>query len=442
MVSVLKDTYFGLARDAGVLEGKGVPGPFSEWYPDLEMTFLLAALRRDTYTDDPGPRLRRHTLVRTRMGWGKSSGAKGFIDKAIGAIAVDRHLPRENIPAYFPISGSGTSFERLRGGVSDGKFMDPVFKNVPFLYLSEMMSFLQKGDEVVEPLLQILEEGHVTIFQMQLGKLDLEDDEIERLAERGIIWNKEIRCISYDSNATVIAATRDIDEQKRKELEQSGFFDRFFISEWMGTEDVNTRNVWMQRRRGPSEIFEDLRLFNAKAWKAMPSEVCRPPDSMFSVLLESMDQGFSAIEEEMGLAVIDVRSFRDHGVIEQALTAAAFERSVRQWNGHDPFKIEYKPGDALVAGHFVSRHVEAKRMEKRQEVMGKRDEDRNLGKDMMMIQRLRAVFGLNPFTVKEALATSKIEMRKSAFYTFISRCVERGRLQEVKRGTYSIVPSP
>lgn len=446
-VDAFEGTTFGVARLAGIAE-KGPGCQYEVWYPDLQLANVISCLAHLTYTDERGPRLPVHVILGGKKGKGKTSAINAFVKTVMGAIEIGSYGDvdvRPNAPTYLTLGGKGTvTYERLRGTLNKDGLVFPLLKRLDFLVAPELTSFVDEP-AMINVMAQTIEEADITIAQIQGAQYDPSEEEIMDWRSRGLSYNEQDHILSYKATATLIGATRDLDEKTTRFLNDSGFNDRTLISKYQPDKE-QARRSWERRRTtmAGKDYFDALAAFSLKARKSSPLQCPTPPEKYFDEVLSVMKPVFEEVEDSMGIDPDDFRTDRDHNIVYQALTGACFERTVRESKiaGTLP-TLRYEVADVEVAKVFALRHA----IQKRNEWIGgvvreKRIREAVVHEDIIQSRededlfKLKKKYPQKEFTAKEAMLT--LGKKRRATYLSLDSLMRRGFLIRPKYGYYAI----
>ena len=154
-------------------------------------------------------RVRRHPLLYWAHGWLKS----GLLMRAYEILGDDLCMMMSDItPAA------------LRGTVEGGTFLVPFALKTPFAICTEFGQIISGSDsgEMIQKLLNLLEEGVVTVSLAKIARVSMED--IDNIEGKYNIKFKDNNTFTYKSNWVLFAATYN-----RKFLVDNAFESRFSV---------------------------------------------------------------------------------------------------------------------------------------------------------------------------------------------------------------------
>lgn len=358
-------------------------GPFAEWLSAMEIAHILKSLDQETYDDNQPGRIPRHVLITGPSDTGKTTAMQRiFLEAACGAIPYGQlrewrieHADDDDMvqpPVYAKLSGKGSSWERLRGSVSGTELMPPVFKEVDYVFMGEMFSFIgstpQSWNEWGNQLNEIMEERHLDVNLIKIGRLgehcDTDDERNEYIRdlerEYDIYIDVDRGIMTYDVDCTVLAATRTLSVEEYEELDDIGFISRFFVSNWNPAPEAYHAMVEYGPGWFHEEIVQYIRPFNRKIWMMECEEVPGPPEWMAQDLRSQITQQVKAYcDARPDTNPPDVYGLRTDGVAKRILTAMAWERTAKNWqNPHEPVpELDYCMEDHERAQKYVGYFV-------------------------------------------------------------------------------------
>lgn len=309
----------------------GQPGAL--WFTDLQITWLLACLRRPSYDDNPYARLRRNLLIVGPAGSGKTACTNMFFKEYVPSVEVPLAQPGEQRARVLDLQGKSTSWERARGGIEGSTFVTPLLLRTDFLVCPEFLSFLGRTPSVMEErafgLNEILEESKVVLAYKHMFRVKGQRlVEIQRQCEDlNIAFNTELRMMLYNVKCSFVGCTVPVPEKDQATLDHMGLMDRLTVSAWEPTDAQYNATV----ARGFSNYSAQgptVRAFNDLAWRTRVTTVAKPPDDVRITVLDNVMRSYREISENFGVPTQKLISMRTNTNIDQLLTARAFIRAL------------------------------------------------------------------------------------------------------------------
>ena len=208
--------------------------------PELQLSYVLSALKRKSYDNSLNLRLRRHILLYWMRGLYKTSILNLFIRDCTPAVDVitDDALPFDK-PTYLQISGDITR-ERLRGSISKKNLIFPLIQKPDFIVSGELLTFMGSTKEqqhiMTNYMNRVLEEGIGEVGLVKMNDAKINEKTREDIKKRKIVFDEEEKVMRYEVNGTLFGATRDLEKDEIAYFEKSGFFDRLNIIRWQPSE--------------------------------------------------------------------------------------------------------------------------------------------------------------------------------------------------------------
>lgn len=173
IVTAFENKYLGLGREVG------------------EEFLLTAASWSIQEYNEPDFRVRRHLLLFWEAGWMKSS----MLCKMYEILGTDNCIYTSDL-----------SLASLRGSVDYGKFVVPACMKKPFSIATEFGQISgSDNQELVQKLLNVLEEGIVTVSLVKIGQLNPQDR--ERIQTEYKVQFLDDNTFTYRTNWTLLAGT-------------------------------------------------------------------------------------------------------------------------------------------------------------------------------------------------------------------------------------------
>jgi hypothetical protein len=333
----------------------------SVWYTEMEITYLLACLKRGTYSDNPRARLRRHMMILGPIGDGKSTGSKAFLRDYIGACDI-LSAPSDYIgPTYYSLE-SGTGWERARGTATGDRLGVPWLPRADFWYCSEFMDFLGHGPaskDKGEHLNRAFEEGDIVVALAKLVGIQSTDAQREIMERFKIVFDANEGILQYRTNASFIGCSRPLASSVRETMEESGLSSRVVPAAW-NSNRIQARTTWWNGPGRVSSLQPSIRKFNEIAWLTNFEIVPYPPKDLIQIVQQVHDGPYRELEDDIGVPTSTLRTLRDYGRIAQLVTAAAVSRVVSKLTeGQYIEKLEYEDEDAKLACLLSENYISA-----------------------------------------------------------------------------------
>lgn len=425
------------------------------WYPHLEISYLLACLKRGAWDNNPRARSRRHELLYGDRGIWKTSIAKAMLytygngNDLVNTSFSDR-VTREQRPVILNLGGGGISWERARGSSTPkGDILEPYLPITNFMFSGELLKWLgsQKNvqDERVNTLNEIMEEGTVTVALVKMGGNSAAKlaQVAERMSAINVRFNPEMGLMQYDVNLSLIACSRFFNEDEQHRFATSGFLSRFHIAHWNPTDD-EFRGAWRKMPGdGTAPNADIIKEFNARAWATTFGNVPYPDRHLMMRVQASYDRIYTKIESEFKVSALQVRSMRDIVDMAQLITARAISRTIEQKikddDGYLVPSLSYEESDAAWAARYVETQMKAKYDEwlARANVDTSENEDRALIFSFVKSQEGAGAFEANEF-VSWAGKDAVPKMSRAKAFGKLKVMKERGWLITTKPGSYLI----
>lgn len=337
--------------------------PGREYGPSLQIAHNLKCLKRATYDDNDGVRLRRHVLVYGPKGFAKSSSTKYFLTKLAGAVDPLTNdgaaALRKGDHPRFSAWKNGAGMERLRGTVDmTGMPLDPLLQSIDWLYSPELMGTLghapqTRGDRM-DMLNGWLEEGDVNVILTKASNMPVEERrEVARqlrAAGKPYFYDPETCAISYNCHFSFLGCTRYLNEKVIDELLASGYWERHSITELRPTRTQMGKYANQKFGEGlDSKRIADIKQRNLDLWRTKFKTVNMPPKELVRKAVEHYNDRLRQVCENLGADFNQEISGRDDLDIIHLITASAVDRiSMSRAPGDvSPVeKLEYSEEDA------------------------------------------------------------------------------------------------
>lgn len=362
---------FDLARELG-MKKNWTPG--SIWLPELEVSYILTALRRRVCDDNERVRLRRHILVFAEKEVRKSSTVEDFIEKMtpMKPYHSATHGNGNDDPCY-RYAGSGITLEKTRGGVSDGNFVQPWMHRVNWIVATELASFLGRDNEMVrkvDTMNGYLEEGLVDVGQMGFGQITGKRLEavLDWCENNNVTFDSEDKSMTYNCVSTFIGCSVPYEDDVMLKLDKTGFLSRFSVCHWRASrgemeeyEDFIESTVF----NGPQDTHRleaELLKFNTYASKCRFKRVNAPVGEIPGAAYRWLKSEIRRIAKQYGLNPKEISNGRELAKVFQLLIAIGAERTIRNRMmagipaGEIP-GITYIEEDIDMVKHFLERYV-------------------------------------------------------------------------------------
>lgn len=341
--------------------------PGEVYLPELEAMHLIRCLRRQRYSDNKQARLRRHVMVVGPTDTAKSAIVTHFLKDLCGAVEYGLDNP-DGMPTYTNLAG-GASFEKLRGGVAEGRIAPPMLHKVDYCFASEMFSFIGNTPPMmmqkIDQLNPAMEEERIIVNQLKLaGVSEKEKDKFEAwAAESNVHYNRELNQIIYDCYSSFVFCTRFLKPDELQPMRDTGFLSRTVEGKWDPSQEIlfHYHNDQFGEPDKTAEAY--LRTFNEYAWKAEYKFINYPPVEYVKKVVFAINKQYWHIAKETGRPFYEVRRGRTYADVAQLLTVMALCRELEKQRGMGILKavvdgLQYEPKDIdrviQFRNHFIS----------------------------------------------------------------------------------------
>lgn len=431
--------------------------PGGIWLPEMEVNFALAVLKRARWDDYTLPRLRRHSMIVGPMGVAKSTLAERFLRDYCGLqnILAAKDLDTSR-GTYFEFQ-SGTSWERIRGGISDGIVQVPIARTTDMLLCSELFDFLGHSPPArkqrIDALNTFLESGEMSVNLVKMTGSYVDGEQQEKLDKYSVIYNPELGSLFYHAITPLIACTRFFEEDEIGQMRNSGLLSRFSIVAW--TPNKADQLIYYENARRPRGISPrraGITNLNLHLRRIKWTQVNYPDVRMVEDGTDYLWSLLSDVEEDTGAEPTETRSLRDIGFVAQCITAAAVLRTGMETLGMDnvEVKLEYDAKDMRAVRDLIDVRASASRIfldryaatedkkRGRPKVIGDREQLLQLLRGFMYDDEGEVTsksFDSNDF-VKHIM--SEVKVTRAHAYTRIKNMIQLGILSRPSSGRLSV----
>lgn len=331
-------------------------------FPELEVSYLLASLKRRHYTNNAYARLVRNIYLDWKRGWYKSSMMLWFLRRCIGANDINymsRWTEKERKGAlydpHFLKLTSGISKAKLRGSITDdGHVVYPLIQKPWFLIAGELLEFLGESNEITNYMLDVAEEGTGSASLVKMAWKKLDKSEKKECRRRNITYDDKEGTMNYPIKGTVWAGTRPLKDKKHEVL-KSGLLDRFIPVVWR-PEQVEYRKQWFSDPATKVKESSNLKKINIYYWTVKIQEVNVPPRKYVRELKVKLINKLDKKAISTGFND-NWLSGRDGINLKQLLTVSALIRQVSKYSDTEIEKLEYDKKDVIWCEPFLDKIV-------------------------------------------------------------------------------------
>jgi DNA-binding transcriptional ArsR family regulator len=326
--------------------GRSIAGELGERaLIELELAYINSLLPR--FANNKLIRNRQHILLH----WAQSYYKSTILD------VFDRCLPNE----LGKRNVTSNTAESLFGTINDqNKIVYPIFTDIKFAKISELSTFASGKDfkEIVNNMNKVLELEEVTRDLLKLGRRDISDEEIEKAADKGVIYDPILNQLCHYPDVTFFAGSRPLENRTYTFLRTSGFLYRFHIIQKEFTDkDVEE---FLRRNNSPKESLCDvLKELNTKILRTKIKHIETPDDTVHDEIIDYLlEYAKDCISNTHSLK--DLVDTRTSGDIIREIAAYATIRTLVDNGFKDVDSIEYNREDIDFIKDRIEHFIEPK----------------------------------------------------------------------------------
>lgn len=326
--------------------GRSIAGELGERaLIELELAYVNSILPK--FANNKLIRIRQHVLLH----WAQSYYKSTILD------VFDKCLPdglgKRNVTSNTP--------ESLFGTINDqNRIVYPIFTDIKFAKISELSTFASGKDfkEIVNNMNKVLELEEVTRNLLKLGRRGLSDEEIEKAADKGVIYDPVLNQLCHYPDVTFLAGSRPLENRTYTFLKTSGFFYRFHIIQKEFTDkDVEE---FLKRNDSPKEAYCDvLKELNTRILKTRIKHIETPTGSVHNEIVEYLLE-YAKDCKSSNHSLKDLVDVRTKGDVTREIAAYATIRTLVDNGFKDVDSIEYNQEDIDFIKDRIEHFIEPK----------------------------------------------------------------------------------